>query len=172
MRAHLLSALIPILGIAAYAQPWKIYRVEGSSMEPSLKPGQILLTLRVDRQIRRGDVVIFRHGGEAMVKRVMFVGGDEFPMFKLAGVWFGAATKRALNTAAEKMELPQKTVRVPYGSVYVVGDNWIVSMDSRQFGPVPLEDVERIVESSTAPEVPYFAGAKLRLRGYQAKFAD
>lgn len=45
-----------------------VRRVRGSSMAPTLQPGQVVIGFR--RRVRVGDVVVVRHGGRDVVKRV------------------------------------------------------------------------------------------------------
>jgi signal peptidase I len=81
-----LRPLFVILGIAAalgfVASRWAdVVGVRGSSMEPTLKPGDLLLVERwtfTRRAPRAGDVVLARdprNGGRELIKRVAGVGG-------------------------------------------------------------------------------------------------
>jgi phage repressor protein C with HTH and peptisase S24 domain len=60
-----------------------IRRVHGESMQPSLKPGQIVLASGLFRQLSPQQVVIIRHQGLEKIKRIerlrqghVFVVGD------------------------------------------------------------------------------------------------
>lgn len=60
-----------------------IRRVRGVSMVPVLPPGQIIVGVRLVKKLRPGHVVIFKHEGKEMIKRVskmstdgIFVVGD------------------------------------------------------------------------------------------------
>jgi signal peptidase I len=90
-------------------------RVDGVSMEPTLRPGDRVLVRRVrPNRLRRGQVVVFAHpGGDPpfLVKRAVALPGDPVP------------------------PLPTLTgSRVPAGSLVVLGDNSGASFDSRQAG--------------------------------------
>ena len=69
---------------AAYGfQRWRPFRVEvaGTSMRPTLEPGDWALAIRV-RSVRRGDIVVVEHPerpGFELVKRVVHVAGDVAP---------------------------------------------------------------------------------------------
>lgn len=54
--------------------PLRLVAVEGTSMEPALRPGDRLLV--VARPPRVGDVVALRHDGRVMVKRVAAIDGS------------------------------------------------------------------------------------------------
>jgi mitochondrial inner membrane protease subunit 2 len=102
---------------AAYGfQRWRPFRVEvaGTSMRPTLEPGDWALAVRV-RSVRRGDVVVVEHPerpGFELVKRVVHVAGDETP---------------------DGFELVDE--------IWVEGDEPEASSDSRRFGPLPIERV-------------------------------
>lgn len=140
--------LVPItLGAAFMAlQPFVVLRVDGASMAPTFHDGQLLLARRVSGPLRRGDVVVFRHDGERMVKRVAFVPGDAFPLIRLHDEWLFPSNDRMLRSA-RKQRMAVRDYVVPPGSVYVIGDNTLSSRDSRDFGAVPVSDLEFQVPS-------------------------
>ena len=106
-----------------------VVRVAGESMAPTHRSGDLLLTRRVGdgRLPRRGEVVVLRHAGTRMLKRVVGLPDDRVELE--AGRLFvngqsvdGRARQRGAYTAAW---------RVPKGSYFVAGDNPAVSSDSR-----------------------------------------
>lgn len=50
--------------------------VPTASMEPALKTGSLLLGVRVWGDIQKGDIIVFQHNKEYLVKRVEAVEGD------------------------------------------------------------------------------------------------
>jgi len=48
---------------------WKIYKVGGHSMEPTLKPGQYVLA-RSTSNVQPGDIVICNYDRQLFIKRV------------------------------------------------------------------------------------------------------
>lgn len=132
--------------------------VLGASMEPTLHSGQLMW---VDRTCYRhrspapGEVVVFRHDGETYVKRVFRGPGDCVHFVSGPSGWAQGPLRqsdtpqlrqvlRGLNDTGVKV----KTLRVPEGYVFVIGDNRLNSIDSRNFGPIPLE---AIVGRAAAP---------------------
>src|SRR5487761_765877 len=59
--------------------PFSIGVVEGSSMTPTYRPGQLFILNRHyyrDHPIRRGDVVVVHSDGHTMIKRIFGLAGD------------------------------------------------------------------------------------------------
>ncbi len=56
--------------------PFKLFKVKGKSMEPTLKEGDYVL-LRLTRRVKNGDLVVFNHGNKEMIKRVSKVEGSK-----------------------------------------------------------------------------------------------
>jgi nickel-type superoxide dismutase maturation protease len=109
----MLVALFAGIAAAYGFQRSRPFRVEvaGTSMRPTLEPGDWALAVRV-RRVRRGDVVVVEHPerpGFELVKRVVHVAGDVAP---------------------DGSELVDE--------VWVEGDEPEASSDSRRFGPVPV----------------------------------
>ena len=143
------------------------YRVEGSSMVPTLEDRQYLLVnkavyMRVNLEglaplvplldgsgvrypfhpPQRGDVVVFRfplNPSRDFVKRVMALPGETVEIRQ--GVVFinGEPQEEPYVTHASKF------IRAPVtlgpDEYYVLGDNRRASNDSRDWGPVPLENI-------------------------------
>lgn len=54
-----------------------IRRVSGSSMEPALKAGQIVVCTSKIKKLKIGDIIIFQHQGLEKIKRVSSLSGDK-----------------------------------------------------------------------------------------------
>lgn len=120
--------------------------IEGSSMSPTLSPNYET-TKQQDyvlwkkhnptRNLQRGDVVFFSapHKPEGTaVKRVVGLPGDTVlldPRRRPRDAQNGRA-----NEAAEGWDSRQGRVQVPEGHVWVEGDNWRLTRDSNDYGPI------------------------------------
>jgi signal peptidase I len=125
--AVLLFALAFAIFFRAY---FKTIEVSGESMEPTLRNGQRVLVSNaygLIGAIRKNDIVVLKGktAGEYLIKRVHALGGQAVDWLNVPGSW----------------RIDQGKYVVPQGEVYVIGDNYQVSEDSRKYGPFPLDDV-------------------------------
>jgi signal peptidase I len=144
-------ALAAVLGFIRLCCPFSIGVVQGSSMTPTYRPGQLFLLDRHyyrDHPIRRGDVVVVQCDSHTMIKRVFGVAGDSIWLLIQAD---GDKIERwvvdpemlpRLRRAAARWNIGRLThLRVSPGTVYLLGDCTEASIDSRSFGPVPTSAI-------------------------------
>lgn len=93
--------------------------VPTESMEPTIPKGSYIVGTRILGELKVGDIIVFRHEGRLLVKRIAAVGG---------------------NTVMHK----GKEMIVPEESFYVVGDNQEVSDDSMSWKE-PFVVISRVI---------------------------
>lgn len=128
------------------------YRVEGQSMDRTLRDGQHLLidklTPRFD-SYSRGDVVVLHPPDQAesstpYIKRVIGVPGDHVEI-RDGGVWINGLRLDEPyvpdGDPTESEDPDFDTVDLGPDEVWVMGDNRQHSVDSRTFGPVQVSEI-------------------------------
>jgi signal peptidase I len=129
------------------AQPYRPIMFVGVSMEPTYADREIALATTEIGEIHRGDVVVIKGEAGDFVKRVAYIPGDKIEYHYFAGEWlFG--NQRAFDRVKRQGRFPSKTVVVPDGYVFVLGDNWNASVDSRQLGMLPMDSIKAVLTSS------------------------
>lgn len=98
VRLSSLPMTISLLILILFRFVFLLGYVPTASMEPALKTGSLLLGVRVWGDIQKGDIIVFQHNKEYLVKRVEAVEGD-------------------------LIESNGENLVVPEGGFYVLGDN-------------------------------------------------
>lgn len=135
--------LLLLVVVGVFYVFFSVIMVAGESMEPNLLPADGLLVTRTyDRPIR-GDVVVFRtidgqEHEQDLIKRVVGVEGDTVSVDKGVATVNGVTEDASRFTTSEWDRTSVEELVVPAGSVFVMGDNRPIALDSRDFGPVPI----------------------------------
>ncbi len=130
----------------------RVNQVKGHSMDNTLQPQELLLVWHLGYTPKAGDIVIVNRpnvdilGGEAIVKRVIAVGGQTVDIDYGAGIVYVDGVPLDEPYIKETMYLPgspymqQTHFDIPEGSVFVMGDNRNNSTDSRNEAVGPVEE--------------------------------
>ncbi|HCM82508.1 MAG: Signal peptidase I [Microgenomates group bacterium GW2011_GWC1_43_11] len=125
--------------------------INGQSMEPTFFNTELIITNKFIYKInppQRGDVVIFkspRNKEVDYIKRVIGLPGDTVKLvnniYYVNGVKLDEPYLRPNTQTSGGSYLREgEEAIIPEGQYFVSGDNRPHSSDSRDFGPVPLED--------------------------------
>jgi signal peptidase I len=135
--------------------PFRVVEVSGRSMMPTLRDGERYVVDRLYYQaggLRRDDVIVLKHDGDELVKRLVGMPGDRLELvmgpdaavFELRNLTTGQQSRLPVDAGGP---LFRQEVSVPPGHVYVLGDNWWRSDDSRAFGPVPIRSIVGVLRT-------------------------
>jgi len=119
-------------------------RVEGSSMEPSLHDGEMVVVNRLAYRWSgpsRGDIVVFRFPldpSRRFIKRVIGLPGDSVEARDGLVYVNGAALDEPYIAAAPRYA---GSWLVQADELFVLGDNRNNSSDSQNWGPLPISEV-------------------------------
>lgn len=139
------------LGVAYLkANVVRAFRTASASMVPTLEPDDLVLTdLRARGRARLGDIVVIplpSRPDQLFFKRVFALPGDVVEFRSDGAYRNGQRTRRGrvrirdhTNIAYGREGTPY---RIPEGTIFVIGDNFGNSNDSRFFGPIALESVK------------------------------
>lgn len=120
-----------------------VMRITGTSMEPTLKDNSYYITNKFDRNFKKGDIVtITTKEHDRIVKRIIGVAGDKITYTGEGYIYtiYNNGEKIAETSLIGEEEMINLTV--PKGYVYVMGDNFDNSLDSRYYGPIPLKSID------------------------------
>jgi len=124
-------------------------RLASSSMAPTLERGDfVLLDMSVRDRARVGDIVRLPfpdRPGHWFLKSVFATAGDQVE-FRHDGAYRNGQRVIACPTPGAALATVDfgrqgAPYRVPEGTVFVVGENYLHSNDSRFFGPLPASDI-------------------------------
>ena len=119
------------------------YRIDGSSMNPTLVDGEYLIINNLSYYLdepQRGDVIVFQHPNNDLnlIKRVIGLPGDTVEIAKgeviLNGVILDEPYIKAPPTNTGHWEVPED-------SYFVMGDNRNNSSDSRSWNYLPEDNI-------------------------------
>lgn len=123
-------------------------KVSGTSMEPTLKNNDHCLVLKTGYSLNRGDTVVFKdvQSNKLLIKRIIAMEGDTVKI-----------ENDSVSVNGEKLNEPYlipypQNTDFTYGSgviennvkadtVYVLGDNRLISKDSRIIGSINKKEI-------------------------------
>jgi signal peptidase I len=147
-----LSYLVLCLPLASWSGVRPMI-VLGTSMEPTLASGQLVLLHREyyrTHRLERGHVVAFRWQGRVYVKRVHALAGEQVHLVCQTGYCFPTwkeVEARQRRLAQRSPIFHVRSVPVPKGAFFSLGDHYAASIDSRDFGPIPVSAILGRVQS-------------------------
>lgn len=149
LRQGYVSLLLRVIVLAAagwllFTQVFLLAQNTGLGMFPALKDGDLMVVFRLQPDYAKNDVVAYRADGERYVGRIAAAAGDV--------VMIDEDGTLTVNDAVQTGEILYPTYAreggleypytVPEGCLFVLGDYRTQTVDSRDFGAIPMESVE------------------------------
>ncbi len=148
IEALLVAGAVTVLAATLFVP---VMRIDGSSMEPSLHEGELVVSLR-NGKWKKGDIVAFYNNNKVMIKRIIATEGETVDIDGDGIVYVNEIPLKETYLKNGRPALGKCNIalpcKVPEGSVFVMGDNRETSVDSRSIDIGCVSD-EQIVSRVT-----------------------
>jgi len=135
--------ILAAIGYILITQVFLITQVSGNAMFPALKDGDLVIAFRMQETYAKNDVIVYTVDGKTYFGRIVALQTDALIMDETGTLLVNGAVQSGEimypTYAKEGITYPYG---VPEGHVFVLGDYRTQTEDSRDFGAIPLENVE------------------------------
>ena len=137
---------VVVLALAAYVVFTQVFLVtqnKGLGMFPAMKDGDLIIAYRLQQDYAKNDVVVYEINGEQKVGRIIaretdVVTLDESGTLRVNGT---VQTGEIMYPTYMKEGLKYPYL-VPEGHVFIMGDYRTNTVDSRDYGPISMENLK------------------------------
>ena len=134
---------VVVAGYLIFTQVFLITRIEGNGMFPAIKDGDLAIAFRLQQDYLRNDVISYKENNERYASRIIAREGDVISIDDSGTLLInGTLQSGEIIFPTYAKEETQYPYRVPEDTFYVLGDYRTQTEDSRDFGPIPIEEVE------------------------------
>lgn len=147
-RQSYISLVLRILflvlaGWVMFTQVFLITLANGNAMFPAVKDGDLVIAFRIQQEYAKNDVIVYTADGKTHIGRIVARATDTVTADD-SGTLFVNGTNQTGEIlyptyAKEGLTYPYT---VPEGHVFVLGDYRTQTEDSRDFGPISMENVQ------------------------------
>ena len=128
---------------------FNIVRVQQTSMYPTVKPNDIILSsslYRFKRDFKRGDIVVFKSSSEnkMLIKRIVGLPEEKIEIYDGSIYIDGKILEEKYFKEKPYTLSPTRDFEIKEDELFVLGDNRSPggSVDSRIFGPIKIKDIK------------------------------
>lgn len=141
-----LLARLCVLAAAAwviFTQVFLITQCTGLGMFPAVEDGDLVLAYRLQGEYSKGDVVVYTVGDATYLGRIVARETDVV-MMDDTGILVinGTDQDGGIMYPTYAKEGTEYPLRVSEGTLYILGDHRTQTQDSRDFGPIPLDNIQ------------------------------
>lgn len=123
-------------------------KVDGNSMQPTLKDNDIILYYKSKKNIKRFDIIIFKRNNNLFIKRVIGLPGDSIKYIDntlyVNDNPIEEDFQKSITNDFNISDITSSDV-IPNNKLFVLGDNRLFSTDGRSFGFIDINDVNGIM---------------------------
>lgn len=136
-------ALLALCAWVLFSQVFLITRTRGNDMFPAVKDGDLIIGFRLQQEYTKNDVVVYTANGKTRIGRILARQTDVVTLDDSGNLLINGTTQSGEilypTYAKEGLEYPYN---VPEGHVFILGDYRTQTEDSRDFGPIPMENIK------------------------------
>jgi signal peptidase I len=134
---------IVVIGYLIFSQVFILARVKGNEMFPALKDGDLIVGFRLQDRYEKNDIVTYKVDGQRKVGRYMGREKDVITMDDSGTLRINGTIQSGEimypTYAKDGIDYPYQ---VPEDHVFILGDYRTQTLDSRDYGAIPMDDIE------------------------------
>ncbi|KXT75604.1 Signal peptidase I [Streptococcus sp. DD10] len=143
---YLFGKLVVVVVVFAslYYFLFGVIRYNDDGMKPALKDGDLVVYYRLDKRYSVGDLLVYSYEGKERVARVIATEGSSIDINE-NGLIINGSPQQEQDIYKETLLYKGGItfpIKVPQGQLFVLGDNRTSAVDSRVFGPIPINDTD------------------------------
>lgn len=130
------ALILTIILLIFFNVRFRFVKVDGESMYPKLSDGQLVLINKNCKDIDVEDIIVFKTNDGYSIKRVIATKGDIVTLLDnyvyINEVRISPYTYEGITPVTYNLDSDE---------YFVVGDNYLVSYDSRDYGPIQKSSI-------------------------------